>query len=69
MLLLIKNECILNVSQLKLNTLEKQAPICTLGVGGRPLLIGFGGELRCFDRRGGTGGVSANKSGSGPSPI
>lgn len=49
--------------------MEKQAPMCTLGVGGRPLLIGFGGELRCFDRRGGTGGVSANKSGSGPSPI
>jgi len=51
--------------------LEKQAPMCTLGVGGRPLLIGFGGELRCLRslRRGGTGGVSANRSGSGPSPI
>lgn len=45
--------------------------MCTLGVGGRPLLIGLGGELRCLRslRRGGTGGVSANKSGSGPSPI
>lgn len=54
-----------------LDTLEKQAPMCTLGVGGRPLLSGLGGELRCFRSflRGGTGGVSSNKSGSGPSPI
>jgi hypothetical protein len=45
--------------------------MCTLGVGGKPLLIGLGGELRCLRslRRGGTGGVSANKSGSGPSPV
>uniref|UniRef100_A0A6B0UP21 Putative secreted protein n=1 Tax=Ixodes ricinus TaxID=34613 RepID=A0A6B0UP21_IXORI len=32
-----------------LNTLEKQAPMCTFGVGGRPLLTGFRGVLatRC----------------------
>lgn len=39
-----------------LNTLEKHAPIWTLGVGGRPLLGGRGGVClrRCL--RGGTGG-------------
>lgn len=44
--------------------------MCTLGVGGRPLLSGLGGEFRCLRslRRGGTGGVSTNKSGSGFSP-
>lgn len=54
------------------NTLEKQAPMCTFGVGGNPLLIGLGGELRCLRslRRGGTGGVvSINKSDSAPSPV
>lgn len=44
-------------------TFEKHAPMCTLGVGGRPLLGGRGGVclLRCF--LGGTGG-QATKSGA-----
>jgi len=51
--------------------LEKHAPIRTLGVGGKPLLSGLGGELRCLRslRRGGIGGVSGNKLESVPSPI
>lgn len=44
-------------------TFEKQAPICTFGVGGKPLLGGLGGVclLLCF--LGGTGG-QATKSGA-----
>lgn len=47
-----------------LNIFEKQAPICTFGVGGKPFETGRGGvwRLRC-DRLGGTGGVLFNKSG------
>ena len=54
----------------QLNTLEKQAPICTLGVGGRPLLVnlGEGGEL--FFRsllRGGREGTDGSADPSPPS--
>lgn len=47
-----------------LKIFEKQAPICTFGVGGKPFETGRGGvcRLRC-DRLGGTGGVLFNKSG------
>lgn len=46
-------------------TLEKQAPIRTFGVGGRPLLIGRGGVCRLRSLRlGGTGGVLALASDS-----
>lgn len=34
-----------------LKTFEKHAPICTLGVGGRPLLIGFGTSFFSFLER------------------
>lgn len=48
-------------------TFEKQAPIWTFGVGGRPLLTGLGGVSLFFSLLlGGIGGVSDNKSGSGP---
>lgn len=54
-------QCIRNGQPL--NTLEKHAPICTFGVGGKPLLGGLGGVClrRCF--LGGTGG-HATKSGA-----
>lgn len=48
-----------------LKTLEKQAPICTLGVGGRPLLVnlGDGGVLLLRSRRrGGLDGAEASVS-------
>ena len=52
-----------------MNTFEKQAPMWTLGVGGRPLLIGLGGVCLFLSLLlGGTGGVSDNKSGLMPSP-
>jgi hypothetical protein len=45
-------------------TLEKQAPMWTLGVGGRPLVIGLGGVCLFLSLRlGGTGGVSESRSG------
>jgi len=57
----------------------KQAPMCTLGVGGRPLLVNLGGLLlsSCLFRRstlirgGGIGGRPAVKSGRPlrPSPA
>ena len=60
-----------------LNTLEKQAPMCTLGVGGRPLLVnlGEGGVLLLRSRRrGGRDGAEASVSeteefGTDPAPL
>lgn len=51
------------MSKVKRQTLEKHAPMCTLGVGGNPLLGGLGGVClrRCF--LGGTGGL-VTKSGT-----
>lgn len=53
-------------------TLEKHAPMWTLGVGGKPLVMGFGNEFRVFRwlRRGGTGGMLSVRisESRGPSP-
>jgi len=47
-----------------LKILEKQAPMCTLGVGGSPLEMGRGGVWRrLWERFGGTGGVLFSRSG------
>lgn len=52
------------VSGQPLNIFEKQAPICTFGVGGNPLDTGRGGVcLRRCIRFGGTGGVLFKISG------
>lgn len=52
------------ISGQPLNTFEKQAPIWTFGVGGKPFAIGLGGvwRRRC-DRFGGMGGVLLSRSG------
>lgn len=61
---LMDNDKQMRKKKKKRHTLEKQAPICTLGVGGNPLLRGLGGVCLFFSLlRGGTGGVSDIRSG------